>query len=197
MRWMARAGCAACQFGGMFGGREGCQPAALQCARPRYRSLERAVQKTMRHPLGIETHRMRLLLVALAAAWCAGCVTNGIAFLPDYAANAEASAPLVCSDADQCRAYRARALEWIRAHPDTRFEVLTSEGPQVFEPERDPMGRAVPQSYRVQFVAQEGAAQEVTFDNTCSPMICPPSWYPLAVQFKRHVRGGPAPGFGG
>jgi hypothetical protein len=127
-----------------------------------------------------------LLTSVLAALWAlaAGCTTQG-QVNPDVMQIA--TAPLTCSNADECATWWQRAQQWVRTHSTYEVETATDTLIQT----SGPGGGKRALAYQITKTQNNDGTATIGFAAHCdSSLGCKPDPWDAGAAFKQFVRSG-------
>jgi len=132
----------------------------------------------------------RILLSSLLGALCvlaAGCATRG-QVNPDVMQIA--TAPLTCSNADECATWWQRAQQWVRGHSTYEVETATDTLIQT----SGPGGGKRALAYQITKTPNPDGTATIGFAAHCDSSVgCKPDPWDAGAAFKQFVRTGVEP----
>ena len=125
--------------------------------------------------------------VVAACALAAGCSsTNRVS--PDTMQTA--TAPLVCTRADECARWWARAREWVAGHSE--YPMQTSNDSLIET--AGPAGGSGKLAYQITRTVNADGSETIGFAAHCDSMVgCRPDPWQAGADFKQFVKAGTAP----
>ncbi|PXW29663.1 hypothetical protein [Paraburkholderia caballeronis] len=127
---------------------------------------------------------MKRTLLTLLCVLAAGCATRG-QVNPDVMQIA--TAPLTCSNADQCAAWWQRAQQWVRSHSTYELQTATDTLIQT----SGPGGGKRALAYQITKTPNNDGTATIGFAAHCdSSLGCKPNPWEAGAAFKQFVRTG-------